>query len=51
MVYLPSEPYLSLVLLDIDLIPEDDKGEVLWVMGARLDEELVPPAVQRLEAL
>lgn len=44
-------PYLSLVLLHIDLIPKNDEGEVLWVMGARLNEELVPPAVKRLETL
>jgi hypothetical protein len=25
--------------------------EILWVCGARLDQKLVPPAVQRLEAL
>jgi hypothetical protein len=41
--------YLSLILLDVNLIPKDDKRKVFRVVRASLDEELVPPAVQRLE--
>ena len=39
----------SLVLLDIDLVTEDDKWETLWVHWARLNQELVAPAVQGVE--
>ena len=42
---------LPLVLFHINLIAQHDKGEVLGVSGAGLDEELVPPAVQGLERL
>src|SRR3954451_20117216 len=57
--------YHSLSLFHIDLVPDDDlsrsaaastlrgthEWEVLRVHGARLYQKLVPPAVQRLEAL
>ena len=43
--------YLSLVLLHINLVAEDDEGEVLRVMWTSLNEELVPPAVESLERL
>jgi hypothetical protein len=42
---------LALVLLDINLVPEDNKWEVLWIMWARLNKEFVPPAVKRLKTL
>ena len=43
--------YLSLAVFHVDLVPENNKGEVLRVMWARLDQKLVPPTVQRLEGL
>ena len=43
--------YLTFALLHINLVAEDDEGEVLRVMWASLDEELVPPAVESLERL
>ena len=30
---------------------ETDKWEVIWVPRRRLDQELVPPTVERVEAL
>lgn len=42
---------LALVLLHVDLVTQYDKREVFGVMRACLDEELVPPAVEGLEAL
>ena len=42
---------LALILLHINLIPQHDEREVLRIMRARLDEELVSPAIERLEAL
>ena len=41
--------HLPLVLLYINLVAEDDEGEVLGVVRAGLDEEFVTPAVERLE--
>lgn len=41
--------YLS--VLQINLITEHHKGEVLWVSGTGLDQELVPPGVQGLEGV
>lgn len=41
----------ALALLHIDLVADYDKGETLGVHGASLYQELVPPAVQRVEAL
>lgn len=41
--------YLSLVLLHINLVPQHDEREVLGVMRAGLDKELVAPAVEGLE--
>ena len=43
--------YLSFTLLHVNLVAEDDERKVLGIMWTRLDEELVPPAVQRLERL
>jgi hypothetical protein len=43
------EYYLSLVLLDINLIPKNDERKVFRVVRASLNEEFVPPAVQCLE--
>jgi len=40
---------LPLVLLDINLIPEDDEREVFGVLRVGLDEELVPPRIERLK--
>jgi len=40
------ETNLSFVLLHIDLISQNDKGEVLRVMRACLNEELITPAVE-----
>ena len=33
------------LVLKVDLVAEDDKREVVWVAGAGLDEELVPPGI------
>ena len=41
--------HLPLVLLYINLVAENDEGEVLGVVRAGLDEEFVTPAVKRLE--
>lgn len=43
--------HLPLALLHINLISEHHEGEVLRIVWAGLDEELIPPAVQRLEGL
>ena len=40
-----------LALLHIDLVADYNKGETFRVHGASLHQELVPPAVQRVEAL
>ena len=34
----------------VRLVANDDEGEVFGVAGRGLDEELVPPVVQRLES-
>lgn len=36
-------PHLS--VLQVDLVAQHHKGEILWVSRAGLDQELVPPAV------
>lgn len=41
----------ALVLLDINLVSEDHKGERVRVARARLDEKLVAPRVERVERL
>jgi hypothetical protein len=41
--------YLALVLLNVNLVPQYNKREVLRVMWARLNKELVPPTVKCLE--
>ena len=43
--------YLTLALLHINLVPENNEGEVLRVVWACLNEELVPPAVECLKGL
>jgi hypothetical protein len=43
--------HLSFALFHVDLIAEDDKGEVLGIVGTRLDQELVSPTVEGLEGL
>ena len=39
----------ALAFVDVDLVAEHDKGEVVRVAGRGLDEELVAPALKRLE--
>ena len=46
-----KQTYLALILLHVNLVPKDHKREVLWVMWASLDEELVSPTVESLERL
>ena len=46
-----KQTYLALILLHVNLVPKDHKREVLWIMWARLDEELIAPAVQSLKRL
>ena len=41
--------HLSLAFLDINLVAEDNEREVLRIVRAGLDKELVPPTVQGLE--
>jgi hypothetical protein len=40
-----AEANLSLILFNINLIAKHNEGEVLRIMWACLDKELVPPAV------
>ena len=44
-------PHLSLVLLHVNLVSEDHEREILGIMRAGLDQELVAPTVQSLERL
>ena len=44
-----SRPLTHRSVLQVDLVADDDEREVLGVAGARLDEELVAPPVERLE--
>jgi len=44
-----NKTYLALAILNIDLVAQDDEGEVLGIMGTGLDEELIAPAIQGLE--
>lgn len=46
-----NRPHLSLVLFDVNLVAQYNEGEVLGVMRAGLDEELVPPAIESFERL
>lgn len=39
------------LVLEIDLVADDDEGEVVGVVGGRLDEELISPAVEVLKGL
>jgi hypothetical protein len=41
----------SLALLHVDLVAQHNKREVVRVSWRRLDQELIPPAVKRIEAL
>ena len=43
--------YLTLAFLHIYLISQNNKWEILRVMGACLDKEFVPPAIESLEGL
>jgi len=43
--------HLTFVLLDVNLVAKDDEREVVGIMRAGLDEELVSPAVQHLKRL
>lgn len=43
--------YLSFAFLHVNLVTEDNKGEILGIVWTRLDQKLVAPAVQRLEGL
>ena len=43
--------HLPLRIIHIDLIPKHNEREVLRIARRCLDEELVPPALQRLEGL
>lgn len=49
----PCERSLLLhpAVIQINLVANDDKGEVIRIRGAGLDQELVPPGVQVLERL
>lgn len=40
-----------LSVLQVDLVAQHHKGEILGVSRAGLDQELVPPAVQSLEGV
>ena len=52
MQYTKTEPlHLSFILLHINLVAQYHKREVLRIMWACLDEELVSPAIERLERL
>lgn len=43
--------YLTLVLLHVNLVSQDNEGEIFRIMWARLDEELIAPTVKCLERL
>lgn len=43
--------HLSLILLHINLVPKNNEREVLRIMGTRLDQEFVPPAIEGLKRL
>lgn len=45
----PARTHLS--VLQVDLIAQNHKGEVLGISRAGLDQELIPPAVQSLEGV
>ena len=48
----PQRPsYLSFAFLHINLVTEDNKGEILRIMRTCLNKKLVSPAVQRLKRL
>lgn len=41
--------YLTLALLHINLVTQNNEWERLWVTGRSLNEELIPPTIKRLE--
>lgn len=41
--------YLSLVLLNINLVAQYNKREGFWVTRRSLNEELIPPAIEGFE--
>ena len=43
--------YLSLALFHVNLIPKDNKGEVLRVVRTCLNEKFISPAIQSLKRL
>ena len=42
-----KSPHRSAV--QVNFVSEDDERKVVWIAGGGLDEELVAPAIQRLE--
>ena len=46
-----AKTHLPFILLYINLVPQYNEREVLRVVWACLDEELVPPAVEGFERL
>lgn len=48
---LDRQSYLTLALFHVNLVAEHDEREVLRVVWACLDEELVTPAIERLKGL
>ena len=46
-----EQSHLTLALLHINLVAEHNEGEVLRIVWACLDEELVAPTIERLEGL
>ena len=46
-----AKTHRSLALFHINLVPQHNKGKVVWVPGRGLDQEFVSPAVERIEAL
>jgi len=43
--------YLTLILLNINLVTQDDEREVIRIMRACLDQEFVSPTIKHLERL
>lgn len=38
-------------IVQINLVTDDDKREVLWISRTGLDEEFISPAIQSLESV
>ena len=43
--------YADLSVFQVNLVAEDNEGEVLWIARTGLDQELVSPAVQCLKGV